>query len=104
MYNGILHFIENDIKEIKNLVAAMLKGEKNLTTCLRISMTGYWDKESGKFVYLLDKILGIKGQQRITLGAASCILEETDLKKADADSASAFLMSDLQGRLAEMPW
>jgi hypothetical protein len=28
MYNSILHFIENDIKEIENLVAAMLKGEK----------------------------------------------------------------------------
>lgn len=28
MYNSILHFIENDIKEIENLVAAMLKGNK----------------------------------------------------------------------------
>lgn len=28
MLNSILHFIENDIKEIENLVAAMLKGEK----------------------------------------------------------------------------
>ena len=28
MYHSILHFIENDIKEIENLVAAMLKGEK----------------------------------------------------------------------------
>lgn len=29
MYNSILHFIENDIREIENLVAAMLKGEKD---------------------------------------------------------------------------
>ena len=28
MYHSILNFIENDIKEIENLVAAMLKGEK----------------------------------------------------------------------------
>ena len=28
MYNSILHFIEKDIKEIENLLAAMLKGEK----------------------------------------------------------------------------
>ena len=28
MYSSILHFIENDIKEIENLVAAMLKVEK----------------------------------------------------------------------------
>ncbi len=28
MHNSILHFIENDIKEIENLVAAMLKGKK----------------------------------------------------------------------------
>lgn len=27
MYNSILHFIENDIKEIENLVSAMLKGD-----------------------------------------------------------------------------
>lgn len=42
MYNSILHFIENDIKEIENLVAAILKGEKNLMICLGISMAGYW--------------------------------------------------------------
>jgi hypothetical protein len=28
MHNSILHFIENDLKVIVNLVAAMLKGEK----------------------------------------------------------------------------
>lgn len=70
MYNGILHFIDNDIKKIKNLVAAMLKGEKNLMTCLRISMTGYRDKEFGKFVCLLDKILGIASRLEIP-GTAS---------------------------------
>lgn len=30
MYHSILHFIENDIKEIENIVAAMLKGENEL--------------------------------------------------------------------------
>lgn len=43
---------------------------------IRFRWTGYRDKESRKFVYLLDKILGIEGHQRITLGAAACILEE----------------------------
>lgn len=130
MYHSILHFIENDIKEIENLVAAMLKGEKephdlsqdihdrmlglggrliaelyekideeireslirkktwnieqrnepkellDILGPVRFRRTGYRDKESGKFVYLLDKILGIEGHQRITLGAAACILEE----------------------------
>lgn len=130
MLNSILHFIENDIKEIENLVAAMLKGEKephdlsqdihdrmlglgarliaelyekiddeireslirkkkwnieqrnepkellDILGPIRFCRTGYRDKETGKFVYLLDKILGIEGHQRITLGAAACILEE----------------------------
>lgn len=130
MHNSILHFIENDIKEIENLVAAMLKGEKephdlsqdiynrmlglggrliaelyekideeireslirkkkwnieqrnepkellDILGPIRFCRTGYKDKETGKFVYLLDKILGIDGHQRITLGAAACILEE----------------------------
>ena len=130
MYHSILHFIENDIKEIENLVAAMLKGEKephdlsqdihdrmlglgsrliaelyekiddeireslirkkkwnieqrnepkellDLMGPVRFRRTGYRDKESGKYVYLLDKILGLEGHQRITLGAAACILEE----------------------------
>lgn len=130
MHNSILHFIENDIKEIENLVAAILKGEKDphdlsqdiynrmlelggrliaelyekideeireslirkkkwnieqrnepkelldILGPIRFRRTGYKDKETGKFVYLLDKILGIDGHQRITLGAAACILEE----------------------------
>lgn len=130
MYNSILHFIENDIREIENLVAAMLKGEKephdlsqdihdrvlglggrmvaelyekiddeireslirkkkwdiekrkepkellDILGSIRFHRTGYRDKGTGKFVYLLDKILGIGGHQRITLGAAACILEE----------------------------
>ena len=120
MYNSILHFIEKDIKEIENLLAAMLKGEKephdlsqhihdrmlglggsliaelyekiddeireslirkkkwnieqrnepkellDIMGPIRFCRTGYRDKESGKFVYLLDKILGIEGHQRIT--------------------------------------
>lgn len=130
MYNSILHFIENDIREIENLVAAMLKGEKephdlsqdihdrmlglgarliaelyekideeireslirkkkwnieqrnepkellDILGPIRFHRTGYRHKETGTFVYLLDKILGIEGHQRLTLGAAACILEE----------------------------
>lgn len=130
MYHSILNFIENDIKEIENLVAAMLKGEKephdlsqdihdrmlgpgsrliaelyekiddeireslirkkkwnieqrnepkellDFMGPVRFRRTGYRDKESGKYVYLLDKILGLEGHRRITPGAAACILEE----------------------------
>lgn len=43
---------------------------------VRFRRTGYEDKRSGAYVYLLDHILGIDGHQRITLGAAAQILEE----------------------------
>jgi len=42
----------------------------------RFRRTGYRDKETGEFIYLLDKILGIEGHQRITLEATACVLEE----------------------------
>ena len=44
---------------------------------LRFNRTGYVDKGTGEYIYLLDQILGLEGHQRITLGATSKILEET---------------------------
>lgn len=47
MYNSILHFIENDIREIENLVAAMLKGEKephDLSQDIHDRVLGLWGR------------------------------------------------------------
>lgn len=44
---------------------------------VRFHRTGYEDKKTGEYIYLLDRVLGIDGHQRITLGAAARILEET---------------------------
>lgn len=44
---------------------------------VRFQRTGYEDKKTGEYIYLLDRILGIDAHQRITLGAAAQILEET---------------------------
>jgi len=44
---------------------------------VRFHRTGYEDKKTGEYIYLLDQVLGINGHQRITLGAATQILEET---------------------------
>ena len=43
---------------------------------VRFHRTGYEDKKTGEYIYLLDRVLGIDGHQRITLGAAAQILEE----------------------------
>jgi len=39
--------------------------------------TGYVDKVTGEYVYLLDQVLGLDNHQRITMAAAAEILEET---------------------------
>lgn len=131
MYNTILHFIENDIKEIERVVESLLRSEKDtddLATTIQEKVvnlgrnlqaeiyekldeeirnsiirkkkwtieqrneekeildimgmvqfcrTGYMNKKTGEYVYLLDKVLGFEGHQRITLGAAAKALEET---------------------------
>ncbi len=130
MYKSILRFLENDIKEIEEILGKVLMGEKdtddlskevlnrvmtlaNRWICemyekvdgeirdsisrknkwtiekrnepkelldvvgtLHFERTGYEDKKTGKYIYLLDKVLGFEGHQRITIGAAAQILEE----------------------------
>ena len=39
--------------------------------------TCYTSKKTGKSVYLLDEVIGIGSHQRVTMGAAAAILEET---------------------------
>ena len=44
---------------------------------IRFKRTCYISKKTGKSVYLLDKVIGLGSHQRITMGAAAAILEET---------------------------
>lgn len=46
---------------------------------IRFERTGYKDRRTGEYVYLLDRILGIESHQRITLAAAAQVLEESIL-------------------------
>ena len=39
--------------------------------------TGYVNKKTGEYCYLLDEVLGFDNHQRITLGVAAKVLEET---------------------------
>lgn len=133
MYQSILQFIENDIREVEKVLGMILTGEKdaddlshevvsrlNTLACrwisemyekidetireslvrkrhwtieqrnepkelldiagmLHFNRTGFEDKKTGKYIYLLDMILGLESHQRITLGAAAKVLEETIL-------------------------
>lgn len=51
----------------------------NMMGNMQFCRTGFKDKQSGEYVYLLDRILGIGKHQKITLGAAARALEETIL-------------------------
>lgn len=44
---------------------------------IRFHRTCYTSKKTGKSVYLLDEVIGIGSHQRVTMGAAAAILEET---------------------------
>lgn len=44
---------------------------------IRFKRTCYTSKKTGKSVYLLDRVIGLESHQRITMGAAAAILEET---------------------------
>lgn len=44
---------------------------------VRFERTGYVDKRTGKYIYLLDQVLGIEKNQKMTLGAAADVLEES---------------------------
>lgn len=44
---------------------------------VKFKRTGYCDKKTGKYIYLLDQILGYDKGQKISLGVAAKALEET---------------------------
>lgn len=44
---------------------------------IRFNRTCYTSKKTGKSIYLLDEVIGLKKHQRLTLGAEAAILEET---------------------------
>ncbi len=48
----------------------------DISGMLRFKRTGYEDKKTGKYIYLLDMMLGIESHQRLTLGAAAKAIEE----------------------------
>jgi len=56
----------NDPKELLDVMGS-----------IRYHRTGYVNKHTGEHIYLLDHILGIENHQKITLGSAANILEET---------------------------
>ena len=56
----------NEPKEILDIVGTV-----------RFNRTGYEDKKTGEYVYLLDRVLGLESHQRLTLGAMAKVLEET---------------------------
>ena len=56
---------------------------------LRFNRTGYEDKRTGKYIYLLDEILGLESHQRLTLGAAARILEEALLTSYEKGGKAA---------------
>lgn len=56
----------NEVKELLDVMGP-----------IKFKRTGYEDKKTGEYIYLLDKILGIDAHQRLTLGSAAQILEET---------------------------
>jgi len=79
---------------------------------IRFERTGYENKKTGEYIYLLDRILGIDAHQRITLGAAAQILEETIMssyrrggeRASKTDAASKQAVKKLvHGTIVEMP-
>lgn len=77
---------ENADEEIRNSVARkenwnIEKREEpkeilDIMGTIHFNRTGYVNKKTGEYIYLLDKIIGLESHQRITMAAAAQILEE----------------------------
>jgi hypothetical protein len=92
MYEKIDEEIRESISREKNWTVEKRNEPKELLDIvgtLHFKRTGYEDKKTGKYIYLLDKILGIEGHQRITLGAAAKILEESILTSYEKGGKAA---------------
>lgn len=72
--------IKNSAKRREAYVVEQTRQTKELLLpfgSIRFNRTCYTSKTTGSCVYLLDEVVGLEGHQRITMGAAAAILEET---------------------------
>lgn len=72
--------IKNSAKRREAYVVEQTRQTKELLLpfgSIRFNRTCYTSKITGSCVYLLDEVVGLEGHQRITMGAAAAILEET---------------------------
>lgn len=72
--------IRNSAKRQEAYVVEQSGQEKELLMpfgSIRFRRTCYTSKRTGKSVYLLDEVIGLGKHQRISMGAAAAILEET---------------------------
>lgn len=72
--------IKNSVRRKEAYVVEQSSQSKELLLPLggiRFHRTCYTSKKTGKSVYLLDEVIGIGSHQRVTMGAAAAILEET---------------------------
>lgn len=79
IYEQLDEEIRNSIARKKNWNIEHRNEKKTIIDVMgkvEFKRTGYYAKGSGKYVYLLDKLLGYDPGQRITLGAAAKALEE----------------------------
>jgi len=80
IYEKIDEEIRNSLVRKKKWVVEQRNEPKSiLDICgvVKFNRTGYKNKNTGEYVYLLDKVLRFDAHQRISLGAAARILEET---------------------------
>lgn len=92
IYEKIDEEIRESIARKKNWNIERRNEEKEILDIMgtiRFTRTGYENKKTGEYIYLLDQILGIDSHQRITLGAAAQILEETILTSYEKGGKAA---------------
>lgn len=79
----IYELLDNEIREsiIRKKTWSIEQNSKEKTIediagTVRYKRTGYVDKRTGKYIYLLDWLLGIDPHQKLTLAAAAKVLDE----------------------------
>ena len=82
LYEAIDAEIYQSIARKKNWTVERKAESKELldiSGTIRYNRTGYRDKRTGKYIYLLDEILGIESHQRISIAAEAQMLEEATM-------------------------
>jgi len=80
LYEKIDEEIRNSITRKKKWTIEQRDEEKEILDIMgpvHFKRTGYENKKTGEYIYLLDEVLGFDKHQRITLGVAANVLEET---------------------------